>query len=31
MSDGVGFEPGTRRGVGLGEVIVEALKKSGQE
>jgi signal transduction histidine kinase len=27
--DGVGFEPGTRRGVGLGEVIVKALEEIG--
>ena len=27
--DGVGFEPGTRRGVGLGEVVVKALEEIG--
>jgi signal transduction histidine kinase len=27
--DGIGFEPGTRRGVGLGEVIVKALEEIG--
>lgn len=27
--DGVGFQPGTRRGVGLGEVIVKALEEIG--
>jgi signal transduction histidine kinase len=27
--DGVGFEPGTRRGLGLGEVIVKALEEIG--
>jgi signal transduction histidine kinase len=27
--DGVGFEPGTRRGVGIGEVIVKALEEIG--
>lgn len=27
--DGVGFEPGTRRGVGLGEVIVKAVEEIG--
>lgn len=27
--DGVGFQPGTRRGVGISEVIVKALEEIG--